>query len=71
MGNPYLKWAFGGILHNARMSAEEIDKYYLRLEKKYGKKKARAIMAHKFNTTAYFILKNEIPFDMEKFLNRK
>lgn len=70
MGNPYLKWAFGQILHNARMSEKEIDQYYLRLEKKYGKKKSRAIMAHKFNTASWFILKNEIPFDMDKFLNR-
>ena len=70
MGNPYLKWAFGGILHNARMSAEEIDTYYIRLEKKYGKRKARAIMAHKFNTAAWFILKRQTPFDMDKFLNR-
>jgi len=70
MGNPYLKWAFGQILHNARMSKKEIDQYYLRQEKKYGKRKSRAIMSHKFNTAAYFILKKQIPFDVDKFFNR-
>lgn len=68
MGNPYLKWAFGQILHNARMSSEQIDNLYLKLERKSGKKKARAVMAHKFNTAAFFILKNEKPFDLDKFL---
>ncbi len=71
MGNPYLKWAFGQILHNARMTEEAIDDFYLKLEKKHGKKKARAIMAHKFNTAAYFMLKNDSVFDLNLFLNRK
>jgi transposase len=69
MGNPYLKWAFGQILHSARNASEPIDKHYLKLERKSGKKKARAIMAHKFNTTAYFMLKNGNAFDMKQFLN--
>lgn len=71
MGNPYLKWAFGQILHSARNPSEDIDKLYLKFERKSGKKKARAIMAHKFNTTAYFMLKNETAFDMDRFLNNK
>jgi transposase len=71
IGNPYLKWAFGQILHNARMAEQEIDKLYLKLERKKGKKIARAIMAHKFNTAAYFMMKNEQVFDLNKFLNKK
>ncbi len=71
MGNPYLKWAFGQILHNARMCNEAIDAFYRRLERKHGTKKARAIMAHKFNTAVYYMLKNETEFDLNKFLNRK
>jgi transposase len=71
MGNPYLKWAFTQILHNARPNNLEIDRLYLKLERKHGKRKARAIMAHKFNTTAYFMIKNETTFDMDKFMNRK
>jgi transposase len=71
MGNPYLKWAYGQILHNARTASDSIDKFYIKLERKYGKKKARAIMAHKFNTASYFMLKNKTVFDMEMFLNSK
>lgn len=70
MGNPYLKWAFGQILYQARMAHPDIDHYYLKLERSCSKKKARAIMAHKFNTAAYFILKNQSAFDLDKFLNR-
>jgi transposase len=69
MGNPYLKWAYGQILNHARKSSEEIDRLYLKLERKHGKKKARAVMAHKFNTAAYFMLKNKTAFNMEMFLN--
>ncbi len=71
IGNPYLKWAFGQILHNARMAEKEIDRLYLKLERKKGKKIARAIMAHKFTNAAYFMMKNEQVFDLNKFLNRK
>jgi transposase len=70
MGNPYLKWAFGQILHNARLSSEDIERLYLKLERKHGRKKARAILAHKFNTAAFFMIKNETAFDLDKFLNR-
>jgi transposase len=70
MGNPYLKWAFGQILHQARLANQDIDRYYLKLESTRGKKKARAIMAHKFNTATYFILKNQTAFALDKFLKR-
>ena len=70
MGNPHLKWAFGQILSHARKTSDEIDKLYLKLERKHGKKKARAVMAHKFNTAAYFMLKDKTEFDLQRFLNR-
>lgn len=70
IGNPYLKWAYGQILHNARMAEDEIDKFYLKLERKKGKKIARAIMAHKFTNAAYFMMKHEQVFDLNKFLNK-
>jgi transposase len=70
IGNPYLKWTFGQILNTARRYNESIDRYYLKLERKKGAKIARAIMAHKFNTAAYFIMKNNQPFDINAFLNK-
>lgn len=70
MGNPHLKWAFGQILSHARRTSDKINKLYMKLERKNGKKKARAIMAHKFNTAAYFMLKDKSEFDMQSFLKR-
>ena len=68
IGNPYLKYAFSAIIISARQKSERIGKHYKKLESKYGKKKARARMAHQFNTAVYYMLKNRIPFDEEKFL---
>ena len=68
IGNPYLKYAFNAIILTAQNTSKPIRNYYKKLESKFGKKKARARMAHKFNTAAYYILKNGIPFDEERFL---
>lgn len=68
IGNPYLKYAFSAVIISAQQKSERIGKHYKKLESKYGKKKARARMAHKFNTAVYYMLKNRIPFDEEKFL---
>ena len=68
IGNPYLKYAFNAIIISAQQQSAQISKYYKRLESKFGKKKARARMAHKFNTAVYYMLRNRIPFDEKMFL---
>jgi len=68
IGNPYLKYAFNAIIISAQQQSAQISKYYKKLESKFGKKKARARMAHKFNTAVYYMLKNRIPFDEKMFL---
>jgi hypothetical protein len=63
-----LKYAFNAIIISAQQQSAQISKYYKKLESKFGKKKARARMAHKFNTAVYYMLKNRIPFDEKMFL---
>jgi transposase len=67
IGNPYLKWAMSEIIINAQTN-EEIKKYADKLESKYGRRRARAQIAHKFAVAIYFMLKNSQPFDLERFL---
>jgi transposase len=67
IGNPYLKWAMSQIIINAQTN-ELIKKYAHKLESKYGRRRARAQIAHKFAVAIYFMLKNSKPFDLERFL---
>jgi len=70
MGNPYLKWAFNSIIISAQQSSSRIRNYYRKLEANYGKSKARARIAHKFNIAVYYMLKNNQPFDEIRFISR-
>jgi transposase len=68
IGNPYLKWAIGEIIIHAPRTSPVIDKYYQHLINKNGKKKAKAIMNHKFGVAIYYMLKNKQGFDEQRFI---
>jgi transposase len=70
IGNPYLKWAYSQIIIHAQKSNEMIKKYYQRLESKYGRKRARAQITHKFCVAAYFMLKRRKAFDVARFVGQ-
>jgi transposase len=68
MGNPYLKWIFSeAAIHMPRQS-DAIAHRLSRLEKKHGKGKGKILLAHKIGRVVYFMLKNQTPFDEERFL---
>lgn len=67
IGNPYLKWAFGQILHHAKICNEPIHKLYQKLEHKHGPARARSMMAHKFAVTVFAMLKHHQAFDEKRF----
>ncbi|MDW7681921.1 MAG: transposase, partial [bacterium] len=69
IGNPYLKWAFDQIIIKAQSQSPLIKKYYDKLIRKYGFRKARGIMGHKFAVAIYYMLKNGQAFDEQKFLS--
>jgi len=68
IGNAHLKWAFSEaavlfVRHNPSAKKLHAD-----LVKMHGKGKALAILAHKLARTIYYMLKNNVPFSLEKFL---
>ncbi len=67
IGNAHLKWAFSQAAVHSLKYNEHGKKHLNRLTKKHGKGKALSILAHKIGRATYFILKNKIPFDREKF----
>ena len=69
IGNPYLKWAMSQIIISAQSASEPIAKYYQRLENKYGRRRARAQIAHKFAVAIYFMLKDGKVFDQKRFVS--
>lgn len=68
IGNPYLKYAFTQIIVVAQRVSPVINKYYQRLVSKFGKSRARTIIAHKFAIAVYFMLKNSQTFDEKRFV---
>jgi hypothetical protein len=70
MGNSYLKWAFSEAVVLFLRETREVQPYLRRLEHKYGKDKAKGIVAHRLGRTVYYMLKNKRVFDIKKFVNQ-
>jgi transposase len=70
MGNAYLKWAFSEAVVLFLRETREAHPYIRRLERKYGKDKAKGILAHRLGRTVYSMLKNKQVFDLKKFVNQ-
>ncbi len=69
IGNAHLKWAFSEASVLFIKGNEPAKKYLDRLTQKHGKGKALSILAHKLGRAAYYLLKNKVAFDTEKFLS--
>jgi transposase len=70
IGNSYLKWAFSEAVVVFLRETREVQPYIRRLERKYGKDKARGIVAHRLGRTVYYMLKKKQVFDIAKFVNQ-
>jgi transposase len=70
IGNSYLKWAFSEAVVLFLRETRETQPYIRRLERKYGKDKAKGIVAHRLGRTVYDMLKNQAVFDLKKFMNQ-
>jgi len=68
IGNQHLKWAFSEAATLFLRGNPEGMAYKKRLEKKYGKPKAMAILSHRLGRAVYFMLKRNRAFDMNTFL---
>ncbi|MBN2316529.1 MAG: IS110 family transposase [Sedimentisphaerales bacterium] len=70
MGNAYVKWAFSEAVVLFLRETREAQPYIRRLECKYGKDKAKGILAHRLGRTVYYMLKHQQVFDIKKFVNQ-
>lgn len=71
IGNPYLKWAFSEIGHSMIRNYPEIQEWYQVQANLHGGIKAHARMRHKIAVAVYYMLKNGVEFDLDRFLGRK
>lgn len=69
IGNAHLKWAFSEASVLFIKGNDPAKKYLDRLTQKHGKGKALSILAHKLGRAAYYMLKNKVAFDTDKFLS--
>jgi len=68
IGNAHLKWAFSEAAVLFLRGNPQGMKFKKRIERKHGKSKALSILAHKIGRAAYYMLKRQKAFDMNKFL---
>jgi transposase len=68
IGNAHLKWAFSEAAVLFLKNNEPAQKYLAKLATRHGQGKALSILAHKLGRAVYFMLKNQVAFDQEKFL---
>ncbi len=68
IGNAHLRWAFGEAVVMMLKGNDPAKAVLQKLASKHGKGKAMAILSHRLGRAVYFMLKNQVPFDQEKFL---
>jgi transposase len=66
-GNKYLAWAFGEAAERARIFHKASREFYQRkLRQKKSPALAHGALAHKLARAAFYILRDNVPFDQEK-----
>ena len=68
IGNAHLRWAFGEAVILMLKGNKPLQAKRQRLVSKHGKGKVLAILSHRLGRAVYFMLKNQEPFDQEKFM---
>ena len=70
IGNAHLRWAFGEAVVLMLKGNPPAQAVLQRLASKHGKGKALAILAHRLGRAVYYMLKNQVPFDQDRFLRK-
>ena len=65
-----MKWAFSEAVVLFLRETREVQPYIRRMERKYGKDKAKGILAHRPGRTVYYMLTTQQVFDIEKFVTQ-
>jgi transposase len=70
IGNAHLRWAFGEAVVLMLKGNKQAQAVLQRLASRHGKGKALAILSHRLGRAVYYMLKNQVPFDQQRFLRR-
>lgn len=70
IGNAHLRWAFGEAVVLMLKGNKPAQAVLQKLASKHGKGKALAILSHRLGRAVYYMLKNQVPFDQERFLRK-
>ena len=70
IGNHHLKWAIKEATVLFIRDSDQAKVFLEKMTKKYNKGKAMGILTHKLGRSIYYILKNKVPFDMNKFFEK-
>jgi transposase len=65
-GNRYLSWAYAEASDYARRLHSEPRAYYQRKRQKTNAVVAHSALAHKLARAAYYVMRDQVPFDSEK-----
>jgi transposase len=65
-GNKYLAWAYSEASEFARRLYPEARAYYQRKMQKTNAPVAHSALAHKLARAAYYVMRDQVPFDPEK-----
>jgi len=71
IGNAHLRWAFGEAVVLMLKGNKAAQSQVQKLASKHGKGKALAILAHRLGRAVYYMLKNQTPFDAQRFLRQQ
>jgi transposase len=70
IGNAHLRWAFGEAVVLMLKGNKPAQAALQKLASKHGKGKALAILSHRLGRAVYYMLKNQVPFDQQRFLRQ-
>jgi transposase len=68
-GNPHLAWAFVEVVHHAIRTCPQAKKFYDRKKLKRNGALATKSLGAKWSKGAYYVMKNEKPFDLKRMFS--
>ena len=68
-GNRYLAWAFSEAAEHARMCNQQAKRFFEKKMSKTNRMIAHGALAHKMSRAAYFIMRDNVPFEPKKMFS--
>lgn len=68
-GNKYLAWAFSEVAEHARRVDQMAKRFFERKKSQTNRMVAHGALAHKISRSAYFIMRDNVPFDPQKIFS--